>query len=333
MNLYLFAPGTVSAVAAPADGQWMQEPLTAIAGKLPVAEPDYTQFIPAMQLRRMSKAVRMGVAASRQCMEQSGLQKPDAISIGTAMGCLQDTEAFLAKMTEQNEQMLTPTAFVQSTHNTVAGQIALVLGCNGHNLTYVHRGHSTEHALIDAFLYLDEHPDQVVLSGGIDELTDSSYTLMERAGVYSEAVAGEGAGFFLASLKQPEGPSVLLRHLFTCTDDNPGNAARKLLQQLKAVMPEAPELVLSGQTEDARYAAFYEAMEETFPGVAIGRFKEGTGEFATAAAVAVTQLLQSAIVGVFPSWWGADAVAAGGNIVVWNNYLDCYSCWVVEKNG
>jgi len=134
------------------------------------------------------------------------MERPDAISVGTAMGCLQDTEQFLSKMIAQDEQMLTPTAFIQSTHNTVSGQIALLCGCHGHNLTYVHRGHSFEHALINTQLYLQQHPGETVLAGGLDELVDTSVALMQRAGVYrtdatqsAGAIAGEGAAFFTVS--------------------------------------------------------------------------------------------------------------------------------------
>ncbi len=45
---------------------------------------------------------------------------PGAIITGTALGCLEDTVTFLTRMIELNEELLPPTAFIQSTHNTVA---------------------------------------------------------------------------------------------------------------------------------------------------------------------------------------------------------------------
>lgn len=331
MNLFLYAPGTVCATAAPGDSaSWATEAPLPDNNRLPVLEPDYTAFIAPMQLRRMSRAVRMGVAAARMSLRGTTLEKPEALSIGTALGCLQDTEVFLAKMTEQNEQMLTPTAFIQSTHNTVAGQIALLLGCNGHNLTYVHRGLSTEHALINAWLYLRQHPGETVLCGGLDELTDSSYTLMERAGVYADTFAGEGAGFFLATPEAPAQKAVQLIHLFQTSHMTPAEAASVLMQRLREVLPEAPQLVLSGQTTDNTCDAFYAAADEQWRDVPKARFKNGTGEFATAVSAGVAQLLQSLQTGSFPSWWNtALQPEAARTIVVWNNYLDSYSCWVL----
>src|SRR6478752_7380571 len=96
---------------------------------------DLSMHIPPMQLRRMSKIVRMGIAAALSCKAESPGVVPEAITVGTAWGCVQDTEQFLKKLVAQEEQMLTPTAFIQSTHNTVAGQIALITGCNGYNNT------------------------------------------------------------------------------------------------------------------------------------------------------------------------------------------------------
>ena len=191
MELYIKGVGILSAVGSNVDEDFLQQKET--PANFLCKEPDYTVYIPPMQLRRMSKAVRMGIGASKIALQQAKIEKPDAISIGTAMGCLNDTEVFLKKMVEQEEQMLTPTAFIQSTHNTVGGQIALLYGCNGHNLTYVHRGHSFEQAMLNAYLYLQQHPDENVLVGGIDELTPTSEAILERFGVLNN---GEGANFF-----------------------------------------------------------------------------------------------------------------------------------------
>lgn len=167
------------------------------------AEPDYKELIPPMQLRRMTMPVRTGVAAAKLCLSRIEAPLPDAIHAGTAYGMLQDSEQFLKKMIGQEEQMLNPTAFIQSTHNTVAGQIALALGCNAHNMTFVHKGHSFESAMLDAALRLEDHPEQQVLAGAVDECTDTSYALLRRFGVYTDNdVAGEGATFFCLSGQQ-----------------------------------------------------------------------------------------------------------------------------------
>ncbi len=127
---------------------------------LKVIEPDYKNILDAKLIRRMSRIVRIGLAAALRCFKEAGLENVGAITTGTAYGCMEDSEKFLKTIVEQDEQMLSPTSFIQSTHNTVAAQIALTLKCNSYNNTFVHRGFSFEHALIDAMILLKEHKAQ-----------------------------------------------------------------------------------------------------------------------------------------------------------------------------
>ena len=61
-------------------------------------EPDYKAFIDPKALRRMSRIIRMGVAAARACLQEASLATPDAIVTGTGYGCLEDTGLFLTSM-------------------------------------------------------------------------------------------------------------------------------------------------------------------------------------------------------------------------------------------
>lgn len=164
-------------------------------------EPEYTNIIPPMQLRRMTKPLRIGVAAAKICMDNSHITDLGSIHIGTAYGMLADSENFLKKMIVQEEQMLNPTAFIQSTHNTVSGQIALGLGCVAHNMTFVHNAHSFESALLDAELFQTKDKQQTYcLIGAVEECIEASYEVLKRFNVYNESVlAGEGASFFIGS--------------------------------------------------------------------------------------------------------------------------------------
>src|SRR5258708_14648855 len=97
--------------------------------RLKAIEPDYTTFIDAKSIRRMSRIVKMGVAAAYRCLREAGVEKPDAIVTGTAYGCLEDTAIFLSQLLRQQERMRAPPPFIQSTHNTVGTQITLMLQC------------------------------------------------------------------------------------------------------------------------------------------------------------------------------------------------------------
>jgi len=180
--------------------------------RMNAVEPDYKTYVDPKLIRRMSHVIKMGVAAAQDCLNKAGGSNPDAIITGTALGCLEDTVTFLSRIVEMNEEMLPPTAFIQSTHNTVAAQVALMLGNHGYNNTFVHKGISFENALIDALMLINEGEANSVLAGGLDELTDASFTILTRLGLYKRqpisnlklydeqskgTLAGEGAAFFL----------------------------------------------------------------------------------------------------------------------------------------
>jgi hypothetical protein len=96
--------------------------------------------------------------------------------------------------------LLNPTAFIQSTFNTIGAQIALILKNSSYNVTYAHRGFSFESALLDAMLRIEDGDARNVLVGAMDEITDLSFAVMERLGFWRNgAVMGEGANFFLLS--------------------------------------------------------------------------------------------------------------------------------------
>ena len=150
------------------------------SNKMLTTEPVYKEYIPAASMRRMSHIIKMGLTAGLMSMKKAGLEKVDAIIIGTGIGCYEDTDTFLRSMSDNNEQLLTPTAFIQSTHNTVAGQLALTIKCNGTNFTYVHQNLSFEYALLDSMMLLKENEASTVLVGAIDEITPSLFELFYR---------------------------------------------------------------------------------------------------------------------------------------------------------
>jgi hypothetical protein len=166
-------------------------------------EPDYKDFItdPTTR-RRMSRAVKMGVAAALQCLSGKEIT-PDAIITATGLGCLADTEKFLKTLIENGEDLLNPTPFIQSTFNTVGAQIAIALNNTNYNNTYVHRGIAFESALLDGMMKISEGEAKNVLIGSYEELTETSLVVQSRLGFYRKGdKAGEGAAFFLLSSEE-----------------------------------------------------------------------------------------------------------------------------------
>lgn len=143
-------------------------------------EPNYKEFINPIQLRRMSKLIKMGISASKICLKDAGIENPGAIITGTGLGLVGDTEKFLNQMLDNNEEFLAPTAFIQSTHNTISGQVAIALKCFNYNNTYSHRGFSFESALLDGMLLIKDKDAENVLIGGFDEITPEHHSIIKK---------------------------------------------------------------------------------------------------------------------------------------------------------
>lgn len=175
-----------------------------------VIEPDYMEFIPKGLLRRMGKAVRMGVGAGLPLVKEH--KDIDGVLIGTANGGLEDCIKFLNQIVEYDEGTLTPTNFVQSTPNAVAGQLALMGENRGYNITYTNGGTSFENAILDGLMLLEEGENEKLLIGGIEEISDYNYNIDSLANKYKTevvsdenllnsktngTVCGEGAALFV----------------------------------------------------------------------------------------------------------------------------------------
>lgn len=347
MELYITGTGIVSGAGNSSDDNFLKEPPTYNTGKLLCVEPNYTAYIPPMQLRRMSKAVRIGIGASKMCMASAGIEKPDAISVGTAMGCLADTELFLGKMIAQDEQMLTPTAFIQSTHNTVSGQIALLAGCYGHNLTFVQRGHSFEHAVMNTQLYLADNPHQQMLVGGIDELTDGSLEALKMGGINNKlnsrpadvlngnntgCIAGEGASFFIVTDDKPANRTLCIKEVYCFSNKDNAIAINKLEAYITNHLQDIDFTVL-GQSGDAISNLTYQSLRSgLLKDTPQYIFKHLCGEYATASAFAVGMLANSVLRNeMLPTHCILNREAGEmKNILLINHYMHYYSCWSLQ---
>lgn len=160
---------------------------------------DIKTLIPEMNLRRrMSRVVKTGVAAGVESLLEFGGRAPiDAIITGTGLGCIADSEKFLEGLISNDETLLNPTPFIQSTFNTVGAQIALLRGLHCYNTTYVNRWTTFENALVDAALRIGAGLSRAVLVGAFDETTPSVEAVLTRLGVAREGRWGESSVFFV----------------------------------------------------------------------------------------------------------------------------------------
>ena len=129
-----------------------------------VLKPVYKEYINPRVLRRMSNILRMSVTCAVDCVNKTE-DEIEAIVVGTGLGCLTDTAKFLNNFITL-EGLVPPTSFIQSTHNTIAGQVSLTLKNNGYNMTHTQNNVSFEVALEDAMICLDNGMKNVLLGAG-----------------------------------------------------------------------------------------------------------------------------------------------------------------------
>ena len=253
----------------------------------PMLHPDYKQYIKGPSLRRLSKVLRAGVASAASCLQRGGVDRPDAIVVGTGWGCLEDTTRFLSQLVENEESLLNPTPFIQSTHNTIAGQIALLLSCKGYNMTFTQKALSFETALLDVWMLMKEQEVRQVLVGGVDEFNDETRALMQQEGCMSDRFFyGEGATFFLLDT-QAQDAAVELVGMRLVFDQEEGAALAQNLQDFleeQQVAPGAIDVLVSGERGSAPAQGVYKAVEALLPQAQVLRYKQWTGEAQTAAA-------------------------------------------------
>ena len=139
-------------------------------------------YVKPLEARRMGKIMKSSLLSSLKALNMAGIEKPDAIITGTAMGCLENSEQLLMQLINEGETSLKPTYFMQSTHNTISSNIAIRLGCHGYNITYTQDDESLEWAMRDAKQLLRSGKYKTVLVGCHDETTPLYRQLMERLG-------------------------------------------------------------------------------------------------------------------------------------------------------
>lgn len=349
MKVYINGMGAVSPQQIWNKELLISPPSSYSGSSLYCIEPDYTQYIEPKYLRRMSRIMKMGVAASTMALQEAGVKIPDGIITGTGYGCLEDTEIFLRKMIELQEQALNPTPFIQSTHNTIGSQIALLLKCEGYNQTYTQEGFSFESALLDAMMWLKESPGKILLTGGVDEITNVSLKIQKRFGFFRETSAssmdlfnlstngtlrGEGAFYFaLSGKKGKESYSSIdsITTFYNPTREELINGIHEFIQSA-SVTTEELDLVLIGKCGDADLDQTTEEIsKQSFGSAPIGLFKHLSGEYPSASAFALwlsARIIQTQQV---PPTVLNERIGPVKNILIYNPYFGHYHSLILLR--
>ncbi|MBC6999302.1 beta-ketoacyl synthase N-terminal-like domain-containing protein [Cytophaga sp. FL35] len=300
--VYIQSVGSVSAQKTFDSSSFLEDIITYNDTTVRVIDPNYKEYIPPAAARRMAKGIKMSTVSAKNALTEADLEERevDAIIVGTGLGCIGDSEKFVKDIIDNDEQFLTPTRFIQSSHNTVAGQIALGMGCKGHNFTYVHSSISLESSLLDAKLQLEEDEAQTILVGAVDELVDHHVNTHHLIGHIKKeptetfnvlksqtkgAIFSEGAHFFVLSNKKKAGSYAELLGIKTFNTLQIEEVENEILQFLNENIldPEEIDLLLLGNNGDVEFDTYYQTLNEgTFVSHSKAYFKHLSGEYDTA---------------------------------------------------
>ncbi len=302
-------------------------------------EPNYLEHIPANVLRRMGKALRMGIGAGMPLLKQNG--KVNGIIIGSSEGGLEDCIRFLNQIVDYDEGSLTPTNFVQSTPNALAGNLAIMTDNPCYNNTHTHKGNAFENALIDAMLLFSDSSVESVLVGNVEEISDYNYNIEKLAGQFKTedtnsetlllsktegTVCGEGACMFVLNKSASDYSAKLVdvTQIAYPTKEELVERVISFLNKNGLTQLEVSALIL-GHSGDIRsdhwYCDLYEILFREIPAFS---FKNFVGDYPTASA--------------FGMFLAVEALC-GKKVTAWDNfpndakYILIYNHYKGEQHG
>ncbi|MGZ4060003.1 MAG: beta-ketoacyl synthase chain length factor [Bacteroidia bacterium] len=343
MEAYIKGTGIISPQKTFDTTDFLSEIVEHNSNSLKAIEPSYKDFLNPIMARRMARIIKMSIAASSVCFKDAGVEMPDAIMTGTALGCLEDTEKFLWAIIVDQEQYLTPTSFIQSTHNTVSAQIALQLKCMNYNFTYVHKGFSFESAVLDGLMTLAEGETKNILVGGHDEMTEKYYRVCDRIGYWkkeivptmelinsktSGSIAGEGAAFFVLSNEASANDYAKLRAIKTIyKPENQSEIEIKITELLseKGLTKDDIDVVIYGINGDVRFDKTYHQLKDNyFINSTSVYFKHLCGEYQTSGSFAMWLAAKILKTNTIPkaTLIGENKSKSIKNVLIYNTFLD-----------
>ena len=266
--------------------------MSRLAQGLPVAGMvdlgSLSENLPSRLVRRLKRLPRMTLSLASGAHADSGFEaNPSAVFMGTGWGALSETYDFLTRLTDSQEQFPSPTDFVGSVHNGPAGQAAIMFGATGANITASGGDYSFEQALLAVDLLMGEEEESCLLLGA-DEGHQVLSPLLDPSIAPGTPLA-DGGGALCLSRKR-EGARCLVRVPFYQSSATEGGID-SLIAALGGVqtLNSKYALLLAGipaavrEEGEVQLARFREQSGCKAPVI---RYRELTGEFASASAVA-----------------------------------------------
>ena len=289
-NIYIQAAEQIS-IQNPLSEEWMEQPITYAEPFVKAVNPAFREYIAPNEARRMGSIMKRALVTSLKVLKETGIEHPDAIITGTSIGSLDYTEKFLDALTENGEESLSPTYFMQTTHNTVSSAISIYTGTHSYNTTYSHGGISFDLALKDAWMQINLGMISNALVGGHDEMVESYFELLQKTGyvgVEGMVPCGECAMSMMLNTQESSDNLCELAGVSVFRMRSLQNVGKHLGHLLKAahIQIEDIQMVMTGVNGNPKNDRLYQpVLDEWFSLAQHLKYKHLFGENYTASAL------------------------------------------------
>jgi 3-oxoacyl-[acyl-carrier-protein] synthase II len=294
-------------------------------------------FIAPMKMRRMNGLSRLGVAAAKMAIDDSGgsIGQNTGVAIGTAFGPVQTSVEYMQAYVEKGAALAPPQLFAESVANAPGSHIAIEWNLRGFNVTITQRESSALAAAMYAASQILKGSADGAVIGGVEEANEMLFSVLDRIGAIADEarpfaadrsgmLLGEGGAMLVAGAgsRKPYGylAGFGVARDTTASVSDWGSDASAIVTAMKAAMADAEVSEVdaiyvsangSRRGDDVEWRAlqamFGEAMPRLVP------TKQVFGEYAAGGALQ----LVAALLGVETSYRNVlvNSVSAGGGIV------------------
>ncbi len=145
---------------------------SAIAGE--VKGFDATAFIPAKEAKKMDRFIQLGLAAGIEALRDSGLEVSEAnaervgVYVGAGIGGVETIEQTTQVLLSKGHRRISPFYIPMSIINMVAGNLSIMFGLKGPNLSVVTACTTGTHAIGEASRLIEYGDADVMVAGGAE---------------------------------------------------------------------------------------------------------------------------------------------------------------------
>ena len=299
-HIYIQAAEQIS-MQQPLSEQWMDEPIRYDDALVKAVNPAFRDYLAPNDVRRMGNLMKRALVATLKVLDETGVHHPDAIITGTSLGSLDYSERFLDAMVENGEQTLSPTYFMQSTHNTVGSTLSIYTKNNGYNTTYSHGALSFSLALLDAWMQIRLGRISTALVGGFDEMVDNYYELLAKTGYVGVS------GMVPCSEVTM---SMLLNTSHHPDHDGLKLQVEKMLKEVELSWTDLSAVMTGINGNDTNDEPYHQLVRELFPDLPHLHYKHIFGENHTSSALGIYAAAHCLKRGVIPQFMYAEQAAS-----------------------